>query len=1083
ATAAASGAARASRTPPAARPDLTRAGVCLGTPLYMAPEVWQGEPATARADVYAFGVLLFYLAAGRTPFDATNLPQLMAAVCMSETPALAAAAPGVEPAFAAVVDRCLRRDPAARFASGEELREALEQLTPEARAGAIPKGNPYRGLHAFEAEHRALFFGRGAEVRAIVERLRHEPFVLVAGDSGVGKSSLCRAGVLPSLLEGALGEERSWSLITLVPGRRPTLAFGAALAPLLDADEEALARSVTDDPPALVRTLRQKLGDRRGVVLFVDQAEELVTLADAREAAVIAETLGHCAVGRAGLRLLATVRGDFLTRLAALPGLGDEVMRAFHLLRPLSADGIREAVAGPARAKGTSFESEALVDELVAAGAEGGLPLLQFALAELWDKRDVGGAVIPASALAAIGGVAGALARHADGVIAGLAPAQREAPRRVLLRLVTADGTRVRRAATELDDADPDVRPVLDALVRGRLVVAREGEEGAVYEIAHEALIEGWPTLRRWLDADAGTRAVRERLGAAAAEWERLGRRRDALWGPRQLAEVAALPVAELPPREAAFLVAARGAVRWRWVVRIVALATVPVLALLVWGGVRLKVRADLDHRVRGYLTDGRALLERARATAAAAEAQRRAAFARFDAREVDAAEGVWAQALARGVEAERAYARASQPLEAALMLDQTRAAARALLADLLYERALLAERDRRDTQRDELLERLRLFDARGERERRWNAPARLAVETRPPGAVVTIERFVAKGGRRQLVPERELGGAPVADTVLPPGSYVVTAAAPGRATVRYPVLLRRDARLRLAVDLPTAGAVPAGFVYVPAGPFLFGSAGDERVRRTFLNAVPAHEVRTAAFLIARTETTYAEWLDYLRALPPAERARRTPRATVGQHGSLDLKELAGGIWQITMRPGSRTYTARQGESLVYAERKQRQRQDWLRFPVTGISWEDFLDYAAWLGRSGRVPGARACTELEWERAARGADDREYPHGDVIEPDDANTDATYGKNPLGLGPDEVGAHPASRSPFGLDDMAGNVWEYVASSLAKGEVVVRGGAYYFGDLTNAATNRESAQPAARDLTGGLRVCATWPAPAR
>ena len=105
----------------------------------------------------------------------------------------------MEPRFGTVVDRCLSLDPAARFASGDELCEALAALAAPQKSGPLPAGNPYRGLHPFAAADRALFFGRNAEVRAVVERLRAEPFVLVAGDSGVGKSSLCLAGVLPQI--------------------------------------------------------------------------------------------------------------------------------------------------------------------------------------------------------------------------------------------------------------------------------------------------------------------------------------------------------------------------------------------------------------------------------------------------------------------------------------------------------------------------------------------------------------------------------------------------------------------------------------------------------------------------------------------------------------------------------------------------------------------------------------------------------------------------------------------------------------------------------------------------------------------
>ena len=118
-----------------------------------------------------------------------------------------------------------------------------------------------------------------------------------------------------------------------------------------------------------------------------------------QEARLFAEVLAQLPAQVPGARVLATVRGDFFTRLAALPGLGAEVSRALYLLRPLGQEQIREAITGPARRKGVTFESEAMVDALVASAARaaGGLPLLAFALAELWDARDLSKGVIPAA--------------------------------------------------------------------------------------------------------------------------------------------------------------------------------------------------------------------------------------------------------------------------------------------------------------------------------------------------------------------------------------------------------------------------------------------------------------------------------------------------------------------------------------------------------------------------------------------------------------------------------------------------------------------------------------------------------------
>jgi WD40 repeat protein/serine/threonine protein kinase len=570
---------------------LTHVGMRLGTPLYMAPEMWRSEPATCQVDIYSLGALLYELCAGRPTYLATTVSELELEVMQHEPPPLLSVVSAVHPELAQIIDRCLRRDPAARYASAEALGHALEEINAAPAAAVLADGNPYRGLYPFESEHRGLFFGRAVEIRSLVERLRVEPMVLVAGDSGVGKSSLCRAGVLAAVQAGALGHERTFTTISLVPGRRPLQALAAALAPLLELTGEALSELFQKEPGELVRRLHQKqsqtAGRAQGVLLFIDQLEELLTLSDPHEAATVSAVLGSLSAHSPGLRVLLTARGDFLTRLTALPGLGEELNRVVYILGALTRDGLREAILGPARVRGVRFASAALVDELVAStlDTQGGLPLLQFALAELWEaseqerRRD---RCISAETLAAIGGVSGALARHAERLLSELLPAQQRVAQRIVLSLITPAGLRVRRTAGELCGADGGERAVLDALVRGRLLWVRHGDAEPTYEIAHEALLHGWPTLQKWRDGELERQAVEDRLAGAAAEWRRLGRPPELLWTERQLSELAEVGLSDedLTVARAEFVQAARARVRsiaWRRRALSAALLVIPL--------------------------------------------------------------------------------------------------------------------------------------------------------------------------------------------------------------------------------------------------------------------------------------------------------------------------------------------------------------------------------------------------------------------------------------------------------------------------------------------------------------------------
>ncbi len=1047
-----------------------------GTPLYAAPEIFRGEPATPLSDVYSLGALLFEVCSGVPARSQDSFADLAAKAQSEPAPPLLSVAPGADPRFAEIVDRCLERDPALRFSSADALRAALERLTEAEPAPTTgTEIRPYRGLRPFGPEHRRDLFGRGDEAIAIADLLVSQSLVLVVGDSGAGKSSLCRAAAIPRFharTRAVLSPIRPFT-----PGAGPLAALAVAIAEATSEDADELHRRLRAEPAHLPRMLRRSRPN--GVLLFVDQLEELCTLAAPEEAALFAEAVHALLRSPGPSRLIAAARSDHLSSLAALPSFGELLSSALYIIRPLDADALREAIVGPAQARGYAFEPATMVDRLVheAQAAPGGLPLLEFALDALWDLRDEDAKLIRESALVAMGGVAGALSRHADTVLSAMPAEERACARSLLLQLVTEGGTSAQYARADLlarVAAAPADR-ALEALIAGRLVVARDqGGGGSVLSIAHESLLEGWDTLRGWLGKTTEVRAAKSRLYRAASEWDRRGRPADLLWSPRLLEETTDLGKRDVDAFARAFLDASRRAARVRSALRFAAIAAFSTGIALAAVGARAQSDGAREREMEAHLSVAREHEARARDATASAAGHRAEALALFDAWKEGEAESVWGAARKDAAIADAAFARAAQEIEVSLLLSAGRPAIRARLAEVLDLRARLKQAEGRVEERDELLSRLAAYDD-GARVADWRAPGSLTITTEPSGARVSIARVEAvKGSRVESAPEAA-GTTPVIDLKEAQGSCVLILEREGYAPVRLPLWIGRGEALSIDVPLLPAAAAPEGFVYVPAGRFLFGSPEPDD-RRARSGRHPLHPRSTDAFLIARTEVTFADWIAYLRALPEAERAARTPHLK-DEFNALDLSTNESGRYRLSLRPSSATYAAAEGEKIRYPARDRRSEQDWLKMPVSAISFDEARAYMDWLRDTGRVPGARLCHSLEWERAARGADDRVFPHADRLAPDDANHDATYGRQPLGFGPDEVGSHPAGRSPFGVDDMAGNVWEWVAPFQPGGPPVARGGSFYQVGDDALVFNFEKMEPKLRSALIGLRVCAT------
>ena len=426
--------------------------------------------------------------------------------------------------------------------------ELFERTRDDANVAA---GNPYRGLSSYKVGDAAWFFGRERETEAMVNRLRLEAFVAVVGPSGVGKSSLVHAGVAPAL---------GWRVVSMRPGRSPLVQLAAQLA---NAGLE-IGDLAGDDLAAIAERLRRAAAEAGGLLFVVDQFEELLTLgADPDERDRFVQVLlAATGATEAALGVAITVRDDFLIRVEQLPGLGPALARGIQLLGPLAAEALERIIIEPARRAGFEFEDSTLPARMVeaVAGAPAAVALISFTATRLWELRDRHFHQLSTKAYEAMGGVTGALARHADETVDAMPVAERQLVRKAFRHLVTFEGTRAvleREELHELLGAGPEVERLIERLVEARLLISSENDRRAgVIEIVHEALIREWPRLVEWRREDVEGSRFHEQLRSAARQWQDRERPRGLLWRGDALAEYQLWRrrhAVSLTPLEAAF--------------------------------------------------------------------------------------------------------------------------------------------------------------------------------------------------------------------------------------------------------------------------------------------------------------------------------------------------------------------------------------------------------------------------------------------------------------------------------------------------------------------------------------------------
>ncbi|MGP4011763.1 NACHT and WD repeat domain-containing protein [Streptomyces sp. 4N124] len=400
---------------------------------------------------------------------------------------------------------------------------------------------PYPGLAAFAEDQSGWFFGRDAVTADLLvrldERLRYGGALVVVAPSGAGKSSILRAGLLPALARGALPAAGSahWPRVLLTPSAHPSAALFAHLAQAVGVNPQNASAALNIGSQTCVAVLHAAIAGAgqsgRRLVLVVDQLEELFTLCGSeQERRDFLDVLTGLAspqpdgTGPTALVVLG-LRSDFYTPCADYPQLRSALQERQLVLGSMTQEELREAITLPARAVGLEVEPglvELLLRDLGVhtQGYETGrLPLLAHALRATWQQRH--GHLLTVEGYQATGGIRNAITTTAERIFHSLQPEEQKIARPLFLRLVKiGDGvedTRRRVSRTDLIDMGPGPAAVIAAFTNGRLLTQHQD----TIEIAHEALLQAWPRLREWIEADRAGHLLHQDLEEAAAAWTR----------------------------------------------------------------------------------------------------------------------------------------------------------------------------------------------------------------------------------------------------------------------------------------------------------------------------------------------------------------------------------------------------------------------------------------------------------------------------------------------------------------------------------------------------------------------------------
>jgi WD40 repeat protein len=410
--------------------------------------------------------------------------------------------------------------------------------------------NPYPGLRPFEEGDAHLFFGRKEAVRELLTLLREHRFLAVLGLSGSGKSSLIRAGLLPAMHLGAMGEEfADWRVATFQPGMDPIGALAAALddPKVLGPDPGGRAVLERSGRGLAERALRASLADGSYLLVFVDQFEEIFRFQQERaqgpnEAALFVRLLLAAAQEQwSRVHVLITMRSDFLGECAQFSGLPEALKDGQYLVRGLTPDQRQEAIEQPARLARTQVTSGLVQQVLNDTGDDPArLPVMQHALMRTYEHGRPGPLTLEHYETA--GMMAHALDWHAQTIFNDLAKADQPIARRMfqslaerragardtrrpttVAKIAAICGVPEERIATIYTHFSGESRTFLTCRnTQAPQQACRTGMSGdgvtpeSLVDVTHESLLHSWKLLNRWIDEEED---LGRRFTTLAEEW------------------------------------------------------------------------------------------------------------------------------------------------------------------------------------------------------------------------------------------------------------------------------------------------------------------------------------------------------------------------------------------------------------------------------------------------------------------------------------------------------------------------------------------------------------------------------------